>query len=59
HGAAHITGGGFLEKIPKNFYYPISAQFKLKTWPQRPKFKNNQKKPEKQPENVPQKYIII
>ena len=32
HGAAHITGGGFIENIPRMFNSSLQANIKLGSW---------------------------
>lgn len=38
HGIAHITGGGFVENIPRMLPENLSAEIQLGTWPQLPIF---------------------
>ncbi|MGC3558362.1 AIR synthase-related protein, partial [Enterococcus faecalis] len=41
--AAHITGGGFLENLPRMFPSSLAAEFQLNSWPVLPIFKLIQK----------------
>lgn len=43
HGAAHITGGGFLENLPRMFSSSLAAEIQLNSWPVLPIFKLIQK----------------
>ena len=43
HGIAHITGGGFIENIPRILPEGLTAQVELGTWPVLPVFKELQK----------------
>lgn len=43
HGAAHITGGGFLENLPRMFSSSLAAEIQLNSWPVLPIFKLLQK----------------
>ena len=38
HGIAHITGGGFIENIPRVLPSNINAEITLNTWPILPIF---------------------
>lgn len=38
HGIAHITGGGFIENIPRMFENHLAAQIQVGTWPVLPIF---------------------
>ena len=43
HGIAHITGGGFIENIPRILPEGLSAEIELGTWPVLPVFTELQK----------------
>jgi len=52
HGAAHITGGGFLENLARMFSSSLAAEIQLNSWPVLPIFKLIQKYGEIPPEEM-------
>ena len=52
HGAAQITGGGFLENLPRMFSSALAAEIQLNSWPVLPIFKLIQKYGEIPPEEM-------